>query len=404
MFHLLLAMIYLAFISLGLPDGLLGAAWPSMFQGFHVPISYAGILSMIISAGTIVSSLQSNRLTLRFGPGKVTAYSVAITAAALLGFSFSHSFLLLCLLAVPYGLGAGSVDAALNHYVALHYQSRHMSWLHCMWGIGAAAGPYIMGRVLSGGGLWNTGYRFIAILQVILTVILFCSLPLWKTGRQTDPPLQNSCPAEKAPGLLDIFPIPGVPEIMATFFGYCALEQTASLWASSYLVLHENLSSEKAAFFASFFFIGITAGRGVSGFLTLRFCDTQMIRGGMGLILAGIFLLFLPMGKIISIAGLVIIGLGCAPIYPCVIHSTPTLFGAKRSQAVIGVQMASAYVGTCVMPPLFGLLANHISISLFPVYLLAILILMYIMHENLLKKTVKEHSKCSLNLETTDVK
>ena len=396
MFHLLLVIIYLAFISLGLPDGLLGAAWPSMYQEFQVPVSYAGIISMIIAGGTIVSSLQSDRLTLRFGPGRVTAVSVAMTAAALFGFSVTRSFLPLCFWAVPYGLGAGSVDAALNNYVALHYASRHMSWLHCMWGVGASAGPYIMGYVLSGGGIWNTGYRCIGLLQIALTAILFLSLPLWRdrpgNGRDSAPRQEEGGGAgDAAPGvplsLMQIIAIPGAGEVMVTFFCYCALEQTAGLWAASYLALHEGVSTEAAAFFASLFFIGITAGRAASGFLTLRFNDTQMIRLGLALILAGILIFFLPLGGNAALAGLIIIGLGCAPVYPCVIHSTPALFGADRSQAIIGVQMASAYVGTCLMPPLFGLLANHISISLFPFYLLAILVLMFLMHERLLKKT-----------------
>lgn len=308
MFHLLLAIIYLAFISLGLPDGLLGSAWPSMYQEFQVPVSYAGIISMIISGGTIVSSLQSDRLTLHLGPGKVTALSVAMTAAALFGFSFSHSFLPLCLWAVPYGLGAGSVDAALNNYVALHYTSRHMSWLHCMWGVGASAGPYIMGSVLSGGASWNTGYRYIGILQVTLTAILFLSLPLWKTrnvsgaasgsssGAAIDKDAAEVVDTAKAAytrkplSLGQILRIPGAREVMVAFFCYCALEQTTGLWASSYLALHEGISSETAAFYASLFFIGITAGRAASGFLTLRFSDTQMIRLGQGIILLGILI------------------------------------------------------------------------------------------------------------------
>ena len=398
MFHLLLAIIYLAFISLGLPDGLLGSAWPSMYQEFQVPVSYAGIISMIIAAGTIISSLQSDRLTLHLGPGKVTAISVAMTAAALFGFSFSHSFILLCLWAIPYGLGAGSVDAALNNYVALHYSSTHMSWLHCMWGVGASAGPYIMGLVLSGGAPWNTGYRYVGILQVILTAILLLSLPLWKnrqTGTDSEasrghaPEDSGQTAPAKPLSLKQITAIPGAKEVMVTFFCYSALEQTAGLWAASYLMLHEGISSETAAFYASLFYIGITVGRGASGFLTMRFNDTRMIRLGLILILAGVLTILLPLGGNTSLAGLIIVGLGCAPVYPCVIHSTPERFGADRSQALIGVQMASAYVGTCLMPPVFGLMANHISISLFPFYLLAILVLMFVMHEKMLKKTAK---------------
>lgn len=384
MFHMLLVIIYISFISLGLPDALLGSAWPTMYPQFEVPMSYAGIISMIIAGGTIFSSLQSDHLTRRFGTGKITAVSVAITAAALFGFSISDSFWQLCLWAIPYGLGAGSVDASLNNYVALHYASRHMSWLHCMWGIGASAGPYIMGFVLTGGRGWYMGYRCIAILQIVLTAILMFSLPLWKKGRTLDAASQVSTPA--ALTLPQIFKIPGAREVMIAFFCYCALEQTAGLWASSYLTLAKGTSAETAATFASLFYIGITVGRGISGFLTFRLDDKSMIRLGQGIILLGIAVMFLPFGETISLAALILIGLGCAPIYPCVIHSTPSLFGADKSQAIIGVQMASAYVGICLMPPLFGLLANHISVALLPVYLLVILVLMFAMHEKLLRK------------------
>ncbi len=385
MFHLLLIIIYLTFISLGLPDSLLGSVWPSMYQEFSVPVSYAGGISMIISAGTIFSSIMSDRLTKKLGTGRVTAISVFMTAAALFGFSVSHSYIALCLWAVPYGLGAGSVDASLNNFVALHYTSRHMSWLHCMWGVGASLGPYIMGFALTQGKGWNTGYRYISVLQIFLTAVLFLSLPLWKMHRGEV--VRSSGQEQERPlSLRKIVKIPGAREIMITFFCYCALEQTAGLWASSYLVLHRGIPAETAAGFASLFFIGITAGRAVSGFLTMRFSDTQMIRLGIGVILSGIVCLFLPLGRMGSLAGLILVGLGCAPVYPSIIHSTPVHFGAERSQALIGVQMAAAYVGSCFMPPVFGFLANHISVSLFPVYLLAILLLMSVMHEKMLVK------------------
>ena len=381
MLQLLLAVIYLSFISLGLPDALLGSAWPTMYGEFGVPVSYAGVISMIIAVGTIVSSLQSDRLTRRLGAGKVTAISVGMTAAAIFGFSASHSFWTLCLWAVPYGLGAGSVDAALNNYVALHYASRHMSWLHCMWGVGASLGPYIMGYALTGGGGWNMGYRYIALLQVALTAVLVLSLPLWKT------PAKDGAEGGGGPALSlgQILRIPGAKAVMVTFFCYCAVEQTAGLWASSYLALHTGVPAETAAGFASLFFIGITVGRALSGFLTMKLSDGRMVRLGQGIIAAGIAAFLLPLGEYAALAGLILIGLGCAPIYPSIIHATPAHFGADRSQAVIGVQMASAYVGNCLMPPLFGLIANHITVSLFPFYLLAILILMVFMHEALLK-------------------
>ena len=393
MFQLLLVIIYLAFISLGLPDSLLGSAWPVMYQEFSVPVSYAGGISMIIAAGTIVSSLQSDRLTKKLGTGKVTAFSVLMTAAALFGFSVSHSFAALCLWAVPYGLGAGSVDASLNNYVALHYASRHMSWLHCMWGVGASLGPYVMGYALTGGQGWNMGYRYIAILQIVLTAILLFSLPLWKT-RTADEMGQSGEEDKKPLSLRQIVRIPGAKEILVTFFCYCALEQTAGLWASSYLVLQRGLLEETAAGFASLFYIGITVGRAAGGFLTIKLNDTQMIRLGQGLILCGTVCLLLPLGDVAALAGLVIAGLGCAPIYPSIIHSTPTHFGADKSQAMIGVQMASAYVGTCLMPPVFGFLANHVSVALYPVFLLVILLLMVVMHEKMLPmvKAEKHHT------------
>lgn len=384
MVHMLLAIIYLAFISLGLPDSLLGAAWPTMYPEFGVPVSYAGIISMIIAAGTIVSSLQSDRLTRLLGTGKVTAISVAMTAAALFGFSFTKSFWILCVWAVPYGLGAGSVDAALNNYVALHYKSRHMSWIHCMWGLGATVGPYLMGYALSGGQGWNIGYRYIGMIQIVLTAILIFSLPLWK-GRNTGPAGTEEVEA-KALSMKKILEIPGAKEVMVCFFCYCAVEQTAILWASSYLTLYKGMSADMAASFASIFFIGITVGRAVSGFITIKLNDTQMIRMGQALIAIGVFIMLLPGTSMISLVGLAFIGFGCAPIYPCIIHSTPDHFGADKSQAVIGVQMASAYVGTCLMPPLFGLIANHITVSLLPIYLLILLVLMVIMHERLTKK------------------
>lgn len=386
MFQLLLVVIYISFISLGLPDSLLGSAWPIMYSELNVPISYAGIISMIIAVGTIISSLQSDRLTKKLGTGKVTAISVAMTATALFGFSISKSFMALCIWAIPYGLGAGSVDASLNNYVALNYESRHMSWLHCMWGVGATLGPYIMGYVLTKDMSWSSGYHIIGILQIALTLVLILSLPLWKKRNIID---SGEDINEKVLSIKEIIKIPGAKEVMLCFFCYCALEQTASLWASSYLTIYKGISADTAASLASMFFIGITIGRFFSGFITMKLNDTQMIRIGSFLIGVGIIIMLLPFGTNASIVGLIMIGLGCAPIYPCIIHSTPEHFGEDKSQAIIGVQMASAYVGTCIMPPIFGLIANYISVGFFPIFLLAILIVMAIMHELLKKKTHK---------------
>lgn len=387
MFNLLLAVIYLAFISLGLPDSLLGSVWPTMYQEFNVPVSYAGAIFMIISAGTIFSSLQSDRLTKSFGTGKVTAFSVLMTAIALWGFSISSSYWMLISWAIPYGLGAGSVDASLNNYVALHYKSHHMSWLHCMWGVGASIGPYIMSFALVNGQTWNMGYLYISLIQVALTVIIMLSLPLWKKPFIINDIQEVDVGNEKnkALTLKEIVNIPGAKQVMIMFFCYCALEQTAGLWASSYLVLQHGFDLEVATSYGSLFFIGITVGRAISGFITMKLKDKEMIYLGQGIILIGIIIMCLPLGHQVSLIGLVTIGLGCAPIYPCIIHSTPTNFGKNKSQAVIGVQMASAYVGNLLMPPLFGIIANHISVIVFPIYLLLILIIMVVMHIKLNK-------------------
>ncbi|MBP1569279.1 MAG: MFS transporter [Oscillospiraceae bacterium] len=383
----LLAIIYISFISLGLPDALLGGAWPTMHNEFGVPVSYAGIISMIICFGTIASSLMSERMTKRFGTGKVTAMSVALTAAALFGFSASNSFIMLCIIAVPYGLGAGGVDASINNYAAIHYASRHLSWLHCMWGIGASTGPYLLAAAMTKGS-WNLGYRWVAILQIILTAVLFLTLPLWKEEKSSGEISEKTKPLS----IKEVFAIPGAKEVMAAFFCYCALESTAGLWASSYLVLEHGVSEETAAALATLFYTGITVGRGISGFVTYKLSDKNMIRLGQIIIAAGILLIILPFGGKTAMAGIVLVGLGCAPIYPCVIHSTPAHFGVNKSQAIVGVQMACAYIGSCFMPPLFGILANNVSAALFAPYMALILVVMIVAMEKLngIKSFVKE--------------
>ena len=383
MVHLLLIIIYLSFISLGLPDALLGAAWPIMSQEFSVPVSYAGGIALIIAVGTVISSLLSDRLSKWLGSGKVTAISVAMTAVAIFGFSVSREYWQLCLWAIPYGLGAGSVDAPLNNSVALHYASSHMSWLHCMWGLGASIGPYIMGIALTGGMGWNKGYAIIALLQVVLSAVLFLSLPLWK--QRTEETGANGEPA-KPLTMKQIFAIRGAKEVLIAFFCYCALEQTCILWGSSYFVLQIGLDEETAASLASLFMLGLTSGRFLNGFLTYKINDTNLIRLGQAVIATGVVILLLPFGKWSAMVGLVLMGLGCAPIYPCIIHSTPERFGAENSQALIGVQMASAYIGICCMPPLFGILANGIGVWLLPWYTGSILVLMAVMCERLNQK------------------
>ncbi len=390
MIHLLLIIIYLSFISLGLPDGLLGSAWPSMYEGLGVPVSYAGIISMIISGGTILSALFSEKLINRLGTGLVTAVSVAMTALALFGFSVGTEFWHFCLWGIPYGLGAGSVDAALNNFVALHYKSRHMSWLHCFWGVGCSIGPYVMAYFLTGGGNWSNGYLAVSVLQIVLTGILIFSLPLWK--KKTAEVFSSATDTYAKPlGMKSTIAIRGVKEVMITFFCYCALEQTAGLWAVSYVVFEKGIAASAAAKWGAIFYLGITVGRFINGILTAKFTDKQLIRMGLGILTAGILTLVLPLGIPGIIIGLSMIGLGCAPVYPCLIHATPKHFGKDASQAVIGMQMASAYVGSTLVPPLFGLLADEISISLFPVFLVVILILMFLMSERL-NQITKAHA------------
>ena len=404
MFSILLFMIYLAFVSLGLPDALLGSAWPIMYQEFAVPVSYSGTVFMIICGGTILSSLNSEKLNRRFGTGKITAISVFLTAIALFGFSISHSFLMLCLFAIPYGLGAGSVDAALNHYVALHYSSRHMSWLHCMWGLGASVGPYIMGFVLQRGEPWNRGYLIVSIIQFILAIILFCSLSLWKknpeeltenaasTAKQEAPKQEapkQEAPKQRALSLREVFAIPGAKESLASFYGYCALEQTVGLWAGSFMVLALGMEEKLAASYVALFYFGITFGRFLSGFFTMKWKDEQMVLGGSAIVFFGIFLLFTPWSKAMVLPALILIGLGCAPVYPSVIHSTPYNFGVEHSSALIGAQMASAYVGTLIMPPLFGVMGRSFSMKLFPYYSMFLLLFMVFTYRRMLQVTKK---------------
>lgn len=375
MYGLLLALIYLAFISLGLPDSLLGAGWPMIHIDFGVPVSYMGIISIIISGGTIVSSLISDKLTRKFGTKYVTVASVFLTVIALFGFSFSQKFWMLIVFAVPYGLGAGAIDAALNSYVALHYKAKHMSWLHCFWGVGAIISPFIMGFALIHLN-WSIGYRIVGIIQLIIALILLLTLPVWKVNK---PLLQTE---QKSIGLFGALKIKGVPFLLLGFFAYCAAEATSMFWASTYFVQAKGLTPELAASFASLFYIGITVGRFLCGFITDKIGDRKMILIGTCVLSGGIIFLLLPINApIMALTAFVVIGLGCAPIYPCIIHSTPDNFGAQNAGAIIGIQMASAYVGTTFVPPLFGLLGNLIGFKIMPIYLLIFVALMITMIE-----------------------
>ena len=384
MYSLLLALIYIAFISLGLPDSLLGSGWPVIHTDLDVPISFMGIISMTISGGTIVSSLLSDKLTGKLGTRIVTVISVFLTAFALFGFSFSTQFWMLIVFAVPYGLGAGAIDAALNNYVALHYSSKHMSWLHCFWGVGTIVSPFVMSYALTNSN-WNNGYRIVGFIQLAIAILLLVTLPVWKVHNQSAEKKQQSI------GLIGALKIKGVPFLLIGFFAYCAAEATAMSWASTYFTEVKGISTEKAAQFAALFYIGITVGRFLSGFVTDKLGDKKMIIIGTCILSCGIIALMIPVSyPLVSIIGFVVIGFGCAPIYPSIIHSTPNNFGAENSSAIIGIQMASAYVGSTFIPPLFGLLGNHIGFKILPVYLIVFVALMITMLELTFKVTAKK--------------
>lgn len=383
MYTLLLAIIYLAFISLGLPDSLLGSGWPVMHEVFGVPVSYMGIVTVLISCGTVISSLLSDRLTKKLGTPVVTVVSVFLTAVALLVFSFATEFWMLILLAIPYGLGAGAIDAALNNYVALHYSSRHMSWLHCFWGVGTIVSPFVMSWALTN-SVWNNGYRLIAFLQMGIGLILLATIPLWRVNK----PKTGAGGESKSLSLVDAVKIKGVPFLLLGFLAYCAAESTAMGWASTYLVEVRHITEERAAAFASLTFIGLTAGRFLGGFLMDRLGDRKMIVLGTAIAAVGVLFLLMPAsGELPALMGLVILGLGFAPIYPCIIHSTPNNFGAENSGAIIGIQMASAYAGSTLMPPLYGLLGKWIGYGILPIFLGLFLLLMIFMTEKTFRLT-----------------
>jgi len=387
---ILLIIIYLSFISLGLPDSLLGSAWPSMYGGLNVPLHFAGYISMIIAGGTVISSILSEKIIRRLGTGIVTAFSVLMTAAALLGFSFSSAFTTLCLWAVPLGLGAGSVDAALNNYVALHYKAKHMSWLHCFWGVGASMGPVIMSFFLINKNSWNLGYRTIGLIQCCLVSVLFITISLWGKNKSQNNNEKNE--TSKEIKFNELFHTAGVKQILIAFFCYCSIESTAGLWGSSFLVMEKNISPQTAAQWISLYYIGITSGRFISGFLTIKLNNRQMVRLGQGLIACGITALLLPAGWLL-LPGFFIIGLGCAPIYPSLLHETPKNFGSEKSQAIMGIQMASAYIGTTFVPPLFGKITSYFGFNIFPLFIGGILILNIIMVELLNKRVDKNKAQ-----------
>lgn len=383
----LLVIIYLAFISLGLPDSLLGVAWPVMKSDYGAPLETAGFLFMAIAGGTIISSLASGKILKRFGTGQVTFVSVLMTAGALLGFNFAPSVLWLFLFAIPLGLGAGAIDAGLNDYVATHYKAHHMSWLHCFWGVGATFGPIIMAQFISGQNTWRNGYFTIAAIQFTLAVILFFTLPLWNRVVKNNNTISNKEMVDSDELIRDkeVKPlqIKGVKLALASFLFYCGVEATVGLWGSSYLVNVREIPVAVAAQWVSFYYAGITIGRFLTGFITFKFSNRSLIRTGQLLALTGAIFLFLPLPSVFSLVGFIMIGLGLAPIFPCMLHETPTRFGKKHSQTIMGYQMAVAYTGSTFLPPLLGFMASYTTIGIFPICNILIIAAMLLSSEKL---------------------
>lgn len=385
----LLAVIYLAFIALGFPDSLLGAAWPMMRVDIAAPLSMAGAVSMVCSAGTICSSLMSSRVVNRFGTGKVTALSTALTAVAMIGYALAPAPWVLFVAAVPLGLGAGAVDAALNNYVALHYEAKHMSWLHCCWGVGCSIGPMILAGCIAGGLGWRMGYAIVIGLQFLLVAVMAATQKLWKTENAS--PIAHEAAEQHFLTNGQALRLPGMKAVLFTFLCYCAAESSMILWTASYAEFL-GASKDQASFASSLFFIGITVGRGLNGFLAMRFTSKQLIRAGIALMLTGIAVLLLPLGYAGCLAGVLIIGLGCAPIYPCTIHETPHRFGASSSQAATGLQMSFAYTGSTFMPPLMGLLTNVTGMGILPLWMLGLTGIMLVCNEMVNKRTIQREN------------
>ena len=390
MFSLLLAIIYLAFVSLGLPDSLLGSAWPVMQENLGVSLSSVGYLTMVISACTIGTSLFADRVIHKFGTGNVVAISVALSAVSLFGFSISTSFPMLFVWAIPYGICGGAVDVALNNYVAVHYSSRQMSWLHACWGVGVTISPYIMSFCLGQQFGWEMGYRTVGVLQLALAVFMFATLPVWKKNGTKVTNEEEEEVRTKVVSVPQALKIKGVPMVLIAFFCFCAIETTAGLWASSYMVGFRGVAAETAAGFTALFYLGETAGRFLNGVVADKFGDKKMIRVGAIGMLLGVVMILLPLQTdIVALCGLVVLGLGAAPVYPCIIHSTPVNFGKENSQSLVGIQMASAYCGSTFMPPVFGLIAQHIDVSLYPVYLGVFAVALLVLTESVNKKLAK---------------
>ena len=377
MSSLLLAVIYLIFISLGLPDSLLGSGWPKMQAVFSVPSSYAGYVSMTISFMTIISALLSPRMIKHFHTKWITIVSIGLTIAGLLGFSMCSRYWMLFIFAVPYGLGAGAIDASVNHYVANNYSGSVMNFLHCFYGVGAVISPYIMALALKY-ARWNEGYSWTSYIQMFILFVCIISLPLWKTnGKEEEEDHSDSV------GIKEALKVPAVIFTLIAFYAYCAGEATCFLWTPSYFAgTKSGLSAETIASFGSLIFGGLMLGRLISGFISNKLGDRRLIRIGIFVELIGIIMVFLPIDNyMVAATGFVVIGTGMGPVYPAIQHMAPANFGKKYSAAVIGLQMAAAYVGSTFMPMIFGLLQQKIGIAIMPTYLLIFAIINFVMLE-----------------------
>ena len=388
MTSLLLPVIYLTFVSLGLPDSLLGSAWPVMYPELGAPVAAQSALSMLISACTIASSLATAKLVRRWGTGRLVAASVGLTAAAILGFSACKEFWQLVALAVPYGLGAGAIDSSLNNYVAIHYGARHMSWLHCCWGIGTSMGPVAMGWALAGPMSWHGGYLVIGIAQAAITTVLFCSLPLWKRSAGEKGADESAAGGAAADGTAEklgygaLLRLPGAGAVIASFGCYSALESSCGLWIASLLVLARGVGEAQAASMVALFYLGITAGRFLAGVVADRIAGPQMIRIGQGVIALGIAALAAGGGDTAVLsAAIALIGLGCAPIYPSIVALTPARFGEAASQGMVSLQMACAYVGSTFFPPVCALVVGAGGAALLPWLYAVVLAAMIVLAE-----------------------
>lgn len=369
---ILLIFIYIFYISLGVPDSLLGSAWPAIYGEFHVPVSYASFISVIISTGTVISSLLSTKIIAKLGTAKVTAISTSLTAIALLGFSCSHDFLWMCICAVPLGIGAGSIDTALNNYVALHYNAMQMSFLHCFYGIGVTLSPYLMSLALSDSMNWQGGYRTVFYIQLVIALLSFISIPLWKKikANQQEEEIIHVLPLVQMIKRKKIWASCGV------FAGISALESTCLIWGSTYLSETIGLSADMAAALITFYFAGMTLGRFFSGLLALRFSDWKIIITGQSIIFIAVLILLITNDTASAVLGFFLIGLGNGPVFPNMTHLTPILYKKETSQSIIGMEMAFSNLSIMLTPVLFGFISNVMGNEIFPVFLTVMFALM----------------------------